>query len=435
MWRASSEEELPDWAKPAPDPPAVVQHARGGTVRVAVMSPPEFEDNGAGGATLRDMTLPKLFDAYPDGTWRASLVEPGSDRASRDGKSATFRLRDATWSDGSLVSEDDLARTADPRFVDTIEGPDSDGEITVRFRQKLPGWRNLWSGANSISAPSPGLTAGAFNVQRVTSGLETVLARNERAYGNVPFVDEVRLVVVSDASTARQLMATGQVDVFAQPPSTSRKSDLQAINGVDVNVSEKTGAWSALRFEKATPGAMGVLPRKQFVDAFFVDEAKAFDGFDSSVWRNTTDKSLSDTSLQLTMPVEEPLHVAFEQMFINAVEKAGGQASVQSRATADVRRALANDSYEVAFDSGQAGPQMCWLCTFPGVDDRLAERADSGDQPAADQLQAKARKAGTFLPLWRPDVVVGSRSAAVSGVVANGFTQSVAWGADIWWRP
>ena len=105
-------------------------------------TPPELIDTGTGGDTLRQLVVPRLFVAQPNGEWNASIAQPGTDRATRDGMTASFRFRTgARWSDGTAITVDDLRRTMDVRFVSSVDAPDSKGFIKVHLKQKLPNWR------------------------------------------------------------------------------------------------------------------------------------------------------------------------------------------------------------------------------------------------------------------------------------------------------
>ncbi|HZQ27715.1 MAG TPA: hypothetical protein VFA94_08450, partial [Acidimicrobiales bacterium] len=138
--------------------PGARHHTTGGSARVGVWGEPDPAAPTLAGAAVRALVLPQLFVAGVDGRWRSALVDPGSDHVAPDLRSATFKLRPrAVWSNGSPITADDLRRSADARFVAGVDGPAGDGTITVRFTQRLPGWRRLWSGTSSVSSPAPGV--------------------------------------------------------------------------------------------------------------------------------------------------------------------------------------------------------------------------------------------------------------------------------------
>src|SRR5689334_484786 len=118
--------------------------------------PPDPTANTYGGSAIRELVYPQLFKATPDGKWAASLVQPGTDETDDGATSARFRLRRATWSDGTRITASDLRRTMDARFVKAVDDPTPAGTIVVHFTQKLPGWRRLWSGLETIAPPRDG---------------------------------------------------------------------------------------------------------------------------------------------------------------------------------------------------------------------------------------------------------------------------------------
>jgi ABC-type transport system substrate-binding protein len=265
---------------------STVVRPRGGAVRVAVRGEADPAAPTLTGAAVRALVLPQLFVAEADGSWAPSLVEPGSDRTAADNRSATFRLRAATWSDGSALVAADLARTADPRFVASVDGSPDGREVTVRFTQPLPGWRRLWSGVDSVAAPRPGVWGGPFVVAARPPGRETVLARNDRWWGApAPWLDEVRLVTVVDETTARLLLARGALDVVAPLAATNRISQYRALAataGLEVSVGEAApdGGWwfsLVLNPERTSDddrrGTVGSFDRRRFQAVLLRDEA------------------------------------------------------------------------------------------------------------------------------------------------------------------
>lgn len=434
----------------------VRDRAHGGMVRVAVPTPPEFVDTGPGGETLRQLTYPALFVARPDGQWRASLVEPGSDRGAKDALSASFRLRAARWSDGRLIDAEDLRRTADARFVAGVDGPRLDGVITVRFTQRLPGWRRLWSGSDAIDPPSlptgapadvNGVAGGPFVVASVTSGLETVLHRNPGWLGPGPFLEEVRLVLIPDQVTSRQLIARGEIDVVTPAADTMRTPQWQAIEGVAVDAETEGGGWVALRTgnalsEQSRRVISEAFPARAFVDSLLAGEAGpvqwfAQDGALPDVEGRSGDGvgALDGSSLTITLPSEQPLTPELGRALQRGSRERGGSVDVRVTSRAGIDRLLTTNTYDVALAEGQVGPDPCWSCLFETAQASLAARADAGDTAARGDLLRLVIRTGSFLPLWQPAAVTAWRPSVVQGVEANGFTSGLAWDAERWWRP
>lgn len=407
------------------------QHNKGGVVRVAVSTPPEYADSGSGGNTLRSMTNPRLFDAQPNGTWRASLVEPGTDHTSKNGRTARFKLRNATWSDGTPITVDDLRRTADSQFVDRVD--ETNGTITVHFKQKLPGWRRLWSD-DGIAPRMDGISGGPYVVSSVVSGAETVLKRNDRWWGSA-FLDEVHLQYVPDPITARQLLQKHDVDVVVPEADTVRTQHFE-MDGVKTDVQKAGGVWTALQINSANwtqqnrVAIAAAFPRDDFVKSLLGNEAS----IDPSWTQPSSTNNVSGTMV-LTTPVENPLTTLLDTAFTRALTANG--ASVSSRAVdqATVDRLIAAKTYDVAFVTHHDGPSKCWQCDFGEVDSSLATKADAGDRKAAKSLQQKALSEGYVLPLWREFPFVAYVSSNVEGPRSNGYAKSDAWSVETWFKP
>ncbi len=431
------------------DGPAAT-HAKGGVVRVAVSSPPELADAGQGGDTLRQLVWPKLFVAQPDGTWRASLVEPGSDRSSSDRTSATFRLRaGAQWSNGAPITVDDLRRSADKRFVSTIDGPSASGTIKVNFLTPFPGWRRLWSGEASVTPPAADVYGGAFVVRSVTSGLETTVVPNSNWYGDGgPFVDEIHLVLTADSVMARQLLETKQVDVVAPVADTVRSKLFGDIAGVKVSRDERTGAWVGLwlNAERVTDGprkrVLSGVPREQFVDSLLDGESTLVTGFDGTndrVWPRASvvaSEDVGSSTLTLSTPTDEPLMPLLQKSVQRAGQGFSASINGQSGDAGTVRQWLASGQYQLLVTSTQNGPDVCWTCNFESqVGSDLTRRADAGERRAVVDVERTLHDKAQLLPLWWATPLTAYTDSVVAGVRANGYVSSPTWNAEQWWKP
>ena len=402
-----------------------------------------------GGAAVRELVLPQLFYADPDGRWRPSLVVPGSDATAEDNRSATFRLRAGSkWSDGRDVTADDLRRTADPKFVEGVDGPDpANGAITVRFTTPLPGWRRLWSGADTIAAPGPNVWGGPFVVASLTPGLEVVLRRNDGwRGGRGPFLDELRLVLVPDSVTARQLLARGELDVVMPPAMTERTSQLQALPAVDVDSANTGGWWVGLFFQKdrvaesLRRSLVAAMDRGRFVGTLLRDEAFVLNGFigpEDAAWASVGPGDVAGArgarGVLLTGEIEEPMTPLLERVLQQRVKPVGSTLDLRNAESDRVEGWIGAGDYEVAIAMAYDPPGMCWMCRWGAVDGALATAADGGDRGAAAALETKLRDGAFVLPLWRPRTVVAWRQG-LNGVKANGFGLSGAWNAWQWWR-
>jgi hypothetical protein len=405
-----------------------------------------------GGAAVRALVLPQLFVAGPDGRWTPSLVAPDSDRAAADARSATFRLRDgAVWTDGSPIGADDLRRSADARFVAGVDGPGPDGTITVRFTQALPGWRRLWSGTDAVPAPRPGLWGGPFVLGQYVPGLEAVVKANDRWAGGRPYLDEVRLVLVPDPVTARQLLARGELDVVMPPAATVRTRQLEAIRGVSVDTNARGGWWVGLLFKadgltrERRAALVASVDRAAFVGTLLQREASVLNGLGAGaadggegagVWapvKAGTPSALRGVTVDLVGQLEEPMTDTLQRSMQKRAHPAGARLELRNAEADRVEGWLAEGSYQAAVVMQFDGPDPCWTCRWAGVDEALARGADAGDSAAQRSLETRLRDESLVLPLWHPTTVVAWRDG-LNGPRANGFALSGAWNAADWWR-
>ena len=372
-----------------------VVHPRGGMARVGVWQEPDVAASNLGGAAVRALVYPQLFIARPDGSWEASLAEPGSERLAPDHRSASFRFRrGASWSDGTAITAGDLRRVPEP-YVVAVDGPAPDGRITVRFSQPLPGWRQLWSVTSSVTPPRPGLWGGPFVLAGHTPGLEAVLRRNEHWYGGPgPFLDEVRLVLVPDAVTARQLLARGELDVVMPPGASVRTEQLRALSGVSVATSTRTGWWVGLR---ANPKKLNTDQRRslfQFVDrSAFVGtllrgEATVLNGFSGptdTTWATLPSAGPKPGPIELAGASEDPMTAVLGKALQRGGRTAGSDVSLRTARVDQVDQLVASGTYEAAVVTNLDGPDACWTCRWSDVDTVLA---------AEDKYKKSPRRSG-----------------------------------------
>ena len=419
---------------------------RGGAAVVAVWEEPDPAAPTLGGAAVRSLVLPQLYVAQPDGAWVPSLVEAGSEREAPDLGSVSFVLvRGAAWSDGSPITADDLRRSADPRFVAGVDGPDAAGRVTVRFTQRLPGWRRLWSGVDSVAPPAPGVWGGPFVVAGRTPGLEVVLRPNPEWHGAAPFLDEVRLQLVPDVTMALQLFERGDVDVVAPLPFPARIQQLAAVDGarVETGRASASGWWTGLLFQ---PGGLdgedrravvASIDRRQFVGSLLKDEARVLDGFAGSrTWSSVgpgDPGALRDDVVDLVGMEEEPLTGLLQRSMQLRVRGVDARLELRNAEAHIVQGWVAAGEYEAAVVATFDSPTLCWLCRWGSIDEERARRADAGDAEAAAELETRLRDEALLLPLWRARPVV-AWLAGLSGVEVNGYGLSPAWNAEQWWR-
>lgn len=405
-----------------------------GVVRVGVWQSADPALNTYGGAATRALIHPQLFRATPNGTWEPSIVEPGTDHTTKGARSARFRLRSgAVWSDGSRISVRDLRRTMDTRFVTKVDAPRPNGDILVHFKQRLPGWRELWSGLDTIDPPAEGVFGGPYRLERVTPGLETVLVANPRYYA-VPEIGELRLVLVPQSEIAIRLMERGDLDVIAPPAFTDRTKRLERIKDARVLRGEPTRGGLSVSLV-ANPTRLSMTQRqslfaltdpRRFADVVLHDEA-TYDGP-----RGTT-ASVTPTSAVPALSV--PAESSTVTLYVHAMQRRGRKTNL----TFELRQgefdqilsAYANGDFDFAVHVQPSFPTRCWICEASAINAELAAAAQGGDRRAADRLARQLAEEALILPLWREVPVVAAREG-LKGVEANGFGAGPAWNAADW---
>lgn len=439
---------------------ATEPRARGGVVRVGVWGDPDPAAPTLNGVAVRALVLPQLFVAQPDGSWRESLVRRRSVRAAPDKLSVSFQLVEgAAWSDGSAITAADLRRSADPRFVAGVDDPSpagsgvaAGGRITVRFTRPLAEWRRLWSFTDSIAPPAPGVWGGPFVVKGVTPGLETVLAPNPNWRGSPrPVLDEVRLVLVPDSVTARQLLERDELDVISPPAATQRIPQLEAVEGVTVRSTRRSGWWVGLQFNSARVdaphrrGMAAAFDRDRFPAALLAGEAATLNGFagpEDATWAGVDagdSSGLRGRTLQLTITDEEPMSRLLAKAVQTRTQVYGATFDIRFAEAERTEGWVARGEYEAALVMTADPPTPCWTCRFAGAPVEgaadLAAAADAGDATAIATLQGRLRDGDVVVPLWRSFVATAWRTAAADGVVANGYALNAAWNAAAWSHP
>lgn len=171
---------------------------------------------------LAQLLLPSVFVPGDDGGLELDRAVMRSARVmSAHPFTVSYTIRpDASWSDGAPIAAEDfiyLAEemrtepgTLDPagyRLISDISADDAGKRVEVRFRERYPGWRNLfhyllpshllkdvpggWQGALASSFPAYG---GPFAIGTIdTARGEILLERNERYWEKPAAVDQLIL--------------------------------------------------------------------------------------------------------------------------------------------------------------------------------------------------------------------------------------------------
>ncbi|MCP4960130.1 MAG: hypothetical protein GY925_12790 [Actinomycetia bacterium] len=413
--------------------PTTVPIPVGGVVRVGMWAEPDQEAPTLAGAIVRSMTQPQLFEPGPEGSWIAGLVEPGSDLDGDGLRSASFRLRTgAVWSNGSPITADDLRRSADTLFVESIV---SDGEIiTVSFNQPLPNWRMLWSGTEVVEPPSADVFGGPFAVGSVVAGLETVLVPNDVWWGDGPYLDELHLVVVPDQDIMMRLFARGDLDVMSPMPSVGRLAEIDLISNVrDVSVDRADGFgwWTGLTMDPDQVGQVdrevlaSTLDPALFVGSLLKDEAIVIKGQPTADF----EPAITGTLVTITSPDDVPMLAAALRAVVLEVRRSGGITPEIREAASDLAEPWISQGAPAWAGLNYEGPgRGCWTCAYGDIDESAARLADGGGEPLDALLGERA-----IVDRWWHPVVVTAADPSIVGVEANGWALGPAWNAELWW--
>ena len=292
------------WAGPDGNgPDGTPEPARGGELVVAYPNePPTLNPFVAGGDSpaTRDLVrplMPALYRLGPEGRREPWLLAAEPEGADVGGTPFGVRLRlreDAVWSDGRPITAADLRFTwqavlKSPRIA-SRDGYDRLADVVVEapktarlvFREPFARWRDLFSGGLGVlPAHALGKTdisgalirswpvsGGPFVFTSRTAGLDLVLERNPRAWGDVPLLDRIRIVYVPDAVTALQLYARGEVDVLGPYPAIEfARRAAAALRGSTVT-GDRGATWAGLFLNVKTPELSDVRVRRAIALAF-----------------------------------------------------------------------------------------------------------------------------------------------------------------------
>ena len=220
-------------------------------------------------------TIQQIFDQLVE--VNGDKLEPGLAESwthSADGKTWTFKLRDAKFSNGSPVTAADvkfsIERFADPKIntnyatlgssIDTVKVIDPK---TVQIKLKEVDGAFLENIAMFAAAIVPKAVvqkvgdkafankpvgSGPFMVDKYQRRQETILKRNPYYWRKgQPYLDEVRFKFVPDANTRTLELRSGQVDVADGIP-YNQVNSLKSASGLNVEVADSL-KWDSIFFD------------------------------------------------------------------------------------------------------------------------------------------------------------------------------------------
>jgi peptide/nickel transport system substrate-binding protein len=234
--------------------PAATQAAaapkRGGKLTMAVWQSPVTLNLFLGSQTVMSEVLVFVVEGFthvlPDGTHEAALakevptVQNGG--VSADGKTITYKLKDGlVWSDGKPLTCDDalytwqavmtpdvgVTSTTGWRDIDTIDCTDP-ATVVIKYKNFFAPYLTLFEDSSLLprSAGDPKdmknwaynrkpIGTGPFKIDEWLADDHVTLSRNDnfREKGK-PYLDQIIIRIVPSSEVARQLLASGEVDIM-----------------------------------------------------------------------------------------------------------------------------------------------------------------------------------------------------------------------------
>ena len=200
-------------------------------------------DEDASRVVLEPLAVTSINSILPDVPMLAKEIpSQANGEVAADGKSVTWKLRDALWSDGSPVTSADVLATwryiikpeniatdsAQYANIATIDTPDAT-TVTITFKAATAGWyvpfTNLQgvinqkaqldtcTDPNTCAVNSAPIGSGPFKVTSFTPGDNVQYAINDKYWdATAPFFDAIDLRGGGDASAAAKALQSGQAD-------------------------------------------------------------------------------------------------------------------------------------------------------------------------------------------------------------------------------
>jgi peptide/nickel transport system substrate-binding protein len=230
---------------------------------------------------------PSVFRPQPDFSVRldSELME-GAELTAEEPQTVTYRIkRDAVWSDGTPISDDDFAylwrqsngsdrrvdvvSTVGYRDIERVSGSPDGKTVTVRFARPFADWRSLFSnllpahhverqrggwGTGLDRRPERIPSGGPFRIDRYDREQQSLtLERNPRYWGRPAHLDRIVLRYLPDATAQADAMRTDEVDVIYFPnPQVDVARLIQGLPGAASEVRTGLG-FEHLTFNLAHP--------------------------------------------------------------------------------------------------------------------------------------------------------------------------------------
>ncbi len=295
-----------------PEKPAAEGPVKGGTVVIgyeqepAILNP--FIEGGDMMATkdVISNVLVGLVRIKPDFTYEPMLAAEIPDEANggvtKDPFTVTWKLKpEATWSDGTPITADDVKFTYDTIMsdkwkilsktgyedVETCEVID-DKTVKFVFKKTYAPYREWLSASfcvlpkhvlegqdfDTVMNESIPVASGPFKFSEWVKGDSITLERNDGYWGTPAWLDKVVFKWIPDTNTQIAQMKTGEVDAVNPSPDPALIEQLEAIDGVSVQADAGT-IWEHFAFNVSKAPVDDVKVRQAI--AYAIDRQKIVD--------------------------------------------------------------------------------------------------------------------------------------------------------------
>ncbi|MCY4435004.1 MAG: ABC transporter substrate-binding protein, partial [bacterium] len=233
-------------------------------------------DNLLAGRQITRAIWPTCVRTRPDFSFEPYFCETLPTIIAEDPLVVEYRLRaDATWSDGTPVSSDDMVfyyeNCNDPEDnCAATQGFDSATLEVVDDKAVRLSWPPgqpfveyilLFSGPFPPShlgrdwgegfRTDPGVGAGPYVVDEYNPGSDLTLVANPTWFGEGPHIDEVTFRFISDVGNLPLALENGEVDVIYPQPQVDLVQQINGIGGVDSSITFGP-TWEHITFNTAT---------------------------------------------------------------------------------------------------------------------------------------------------------------------------------------
>ena len=233
-------------------------------------------DNLLAGRQITRAIYPTCVRTRPDFSFEPYFCETLPTVINDDPLVVEYRLRaDATWSDGTPVSSDDMVfyfencneptddcsatQGFDSATLEVVD--DKAVQLTWPEGQPFVEYILLFSGPfppahlgldwSDGFRTDPGVGAGPYVVDEYNPGSDLTLVANPTWFGEGPQIDEVTFRFISDVGNLPLALENGEVDVIYPQPQVDLVEQVSRISGVETSITFGP-TWEHITFNTAT---------------------------------------------------------------------------------------------------------------------------------------------------------------------------------------